>query len=342
MRRSLLTAILSAPAATVFAFEQAIGDGCVQGNFKDLVIRNSCGDDLSIAKCLTSDVDLRSLDQIEQCFIAGGCDAIDSTISAVWFSYECNAYEAPMEEVMGDDLRKRATESSESASTTETSTTKASTSTAKTTSAETTTSASSTSASTASSTSASTSSASASTSSTSATVASTSASTTTSASSTSATTTSSGSSSTGTSLVCSTTTLISTSVCSYGTGKSTGVTIGCTPTTSPSSTCADGMLCVTQSGESACLVKQDSLTTSGLAVTLVFAVGITAFIIGLLVVNYQDRAATKKRQAAHIAMLEAESREALQNMERKRTAPRQAAAPGQSDADLPLIDRHDH
>ncbi|PQE11080.1 hypothetical protein CJF31_00000847 [Rutstroemia sp. NJR-2017a BVV2] len=328
MRRSLLTAILSAPAATVFAFEKAVGDGCVQGNFKDLVIRNSCGDDLSIAKCLTSDVDLRSLDQIEQCFIAGGCDAIDSIISAVWFSYECNAYEAPMEEVMGDDLRKRATDSSGSASTTGTSTTKASTSTATTTSAETTTSASSTSAST---------------SSTSATVASTSASTTTTtASSTSATTTSSGSSSTGTSLVCSTTTYISTSVCSYGTGKSTGVTIGCTPTTTPSATCADGMLCATASGESNCMVKQDSLTTSGLAVTIVFAVGITAFIIGILVVNYQDRAATKKRQAAHIAMLEAESREALQNMERKRVAPKQPAAPGQSDADLPLIDRHDH
>jgi hypothetical protein len=90
------------------------------------------------------------------------------------------------------------------------------------------------------------------------------------------------------------------------------------------------------------MLKQDSLTTSGLAVTLVFAVGITAFIIGILVVNFQDRAATKKRQAAHIAMLEAESREALQNMERKRVASKQPAVSGQSDADLPLIDRHDH
>ncbi|KAM3074172.1 hypothetical protein ACMFMF_006195 [Clarireedia jacksonii] len=304
------------PAATVLALDsQVVADGCVQGNFKDLVIRNSCGDDLSIAKCLTSDVDLRSLSQIEQCFIAGGCDATDSSISAVWFSFECNAYEVPVEEVMRDDLKKRATETSGSSSKTEASTT-------TTTSAETTTSASSTSASSASAAAAST----------------TSATSTTSGSSTSATTTSSGSSSTSTSLACSTTKYISTSACSFGTGKSTGVTIGCTPTTSPSATCAKGVLCTTAaSGEDVCMLKDDSLTTSGLVVTIVFAVGLAGFLIGFIVMTCQDRSATKKRRAAHIAMLEAESKEALQNMERQRASAKQAATAGQADANVPLI-----
>ncbi|KAM3085955.1 hypothetical protein ACMFMG_003006 [Clarireedia jacksonii] len=279
MRHSLLTVFLSVPAATVLALDsQVVADGCVQGNFKDLVIRNSCGDDLSIAKCLTSDVDLRSLSQIEQCFIAGGCDATDSSISAVWFSFECNAYEVPVEEVMRDDLKKRATETSGSSSKTEASTT-------TTTSAETTTSASSTSASSASAAAAST---------------------------TSATSTTSG--------------------------KSTGVTIGCTPTTSPSATCAKGVLCTTAaSGEDVCMLKDDSLTTSGLVVTIVFAVGLAGFLIGFIVMTCQDRSATKKRRAAHIAMLEAESKEALQNMERQRASAKQAATAGQADANVPLI-----
>ncbi|KAB8289673.1 hypothetical protein EYC80_010586 [Monilinia laxa] len=139
--RPILFSLLASSTAIVSAYEISKSDGCMQGNFHDLVIRNSCGDDLSIVKCLAEDVDLRRLDQIEQCFIAGGCDAIDSTVSAVWFSYECNDRQGPVEEVMKEDLRKRATDSSSTSGSTASSST---TTSASTTAATTTSDASST------------------------------------------------------------------------------------------------------------------------------------------------------------------------------------------------------
>ncbi|KAF7912721.1 uncharacterized protein EAF01_001742 [Botrytis porri] len=198
--RAILLSLLASSTAIVSAYHSLISDGCIQGNFHDLVIRNSCGDDLSIVKCLAEDVDLRHLDQIEQCFIAGGCDAIDSTVSAAWFSYECNDLQGSIEEFKKEDLRKRATETSSTAeSTTESTTTTASSSSSR--SASTTAATTTISASTTASTSASSSSSAAS--STTATTATASATTSTTASttssSTSGTTNSATSSGTGTS-----------------------------------------------------------------------------------------------------------------------------------------------
>ncbi|KAF7950905.1 uncharacterized protein EAE97_002457 [Botrytis byssoidea] len=313
--RPILLSLLASSTAIASAYQPLMSDGCIQGNFHDLVIRNTCGDDLSIVKCLAEDVDLRHLDQIEQCFIAGGCDAIDSTVSAVWFSYECNDRQGPVEEFAKEDLRKRATEtSSTSESTTESTTTTASSS--STTAATTTTSASTTASTTASTSASSSSAASSTTATTASATTSTTASTT--SSSTSGTTTSATSSGTGTSsstLVCSTTSYYSTSVCSYGTGASTGVTLGCVTTSASSSTCAAGVLCTTvASGEDVCMKIDNTLTSSGLAVTIFFAVSISAFVIGLIVIGCKDlQAATNferlvwhnwmqkaKRQCKHI------------------------------------------
>ncbi|KAM0179589.1 hypothetical protein ACHAPF_002873 [Botrytis cinerea] len=348
--RPILLSLLASSTAIVSAYQSLMSDGCIQGNFRDLVIRNSCGDDLSIVKCLAEDVDLRQLDQIEQCFIAGGCDAIDSAVSAVWFSYECNDRQGPVEEVMKEDLRKRVTETSSTAeSTTESTTTTASSSSsssgsssASTTAATTTTSTSATA-----STSASSSSAASSTTATSASATTTSTTASTTSSSTSGTTTSATSSGTGTSsstLACSTTSYYSTSVCSYGTGASTGVTLGCATTSAASSTCAAGVLCTTAaSGEDVCMEIDNSLTTSGLAVTIFFAVGISAFVIGLIVIGYKDRQAANQLKAARLAQLDAESKEAMASYNQKRSkSVRQPDAFGHSEADLPLISEPSH
>ncbi|TGO70262.1 hypothetical protein BOTNAR_0002g00460 [Botryotinia narcissicola] len=348
MRPSLFS-LLASSTAIVSAYQSLMSDGCIQGNFHDLVIRNSCGDDSSIVKCLAEDVDLRHLDQIEQCFIAGGCDAIDSTVSAVWFSYECNDRQGPVEEFAKEDLRKRATEtSSTSESTTESTTTTASSpssSSASTTAGTTTTSASTTASTTASTSSSSSSAASSATATTASATTSTTASTT--SSSTSGTTTSAKSSGTGTSsstLVCSTTSYYSTSVCSYGTGASTGVTLGCVTTSAASSTCAAGVLCTTAaSGEDVCMEIDNTLTSSGLAVTIFFAVSISAFVIGLIVIGCKDRQAANQLRAARLAQLDAESKEAMQAYNQKRSkSVRQPDAFGHSEADLPLITEPSH
>ncbi|KAF5870217.1 uncharacterized protein Bfra_010363 [Botrytis fragariae] len=348
--RPILLSLLASSTAIVSAYQSLMSDGCIQGNFHDLVIRNSCGDDLSIVKCLAEDVDLRRLDQIEQCFIAGGCDAIDSTVSAVWFSYECNDRQGSVEEFKKEDLRKRATETSSTAeSTTESTTTTASSSSsssASTTAATTTTSASTTASTTAStSASSSTSAASSTTATTASATTSTTASTT--SSSTSGTTTSATSSGTGTSsstLVCSTTSYYSTSICSYGTGASTGVTLGCATTSAASSTCAAGVLCTTAaSGEDVCMEIDNTLTSSGLAVTIFFAVSISAFVIGLIVIGCKDRQAANQLRAARLAQLDAESKEAMQSYNQKRSkSVRQPDAFGHSEADLPLIAEPSH
>ncbi|KAF7895078.1 hypothetical protein EAF00_006892 [Botryotinia globosa] len=353
--RPILLSFLASSTAIVYAYQSLMSEGCIQGNFHDLVIRNSCGDDLSIVKCLAEDVDLRNLDQIEQCFIAGGCDAIDSTVSAVWFSYECNDRQEPAEEFMKEDLRKRATETSSTAeSKTESTTTMASSSSSSsasttaattTTSASTTTTSASTTATSASTTASITASTSASSSSAASPTTATNASTT--SSSTSGETTSATSSGTGTSsstLVCSTTSYYFTSVCSYGTGASTGVTLGCVTTSAASSTCAAGVLCTTAaSGEDVCMEIDNTLTPSGLAVTIFFTVSISAFVIGLIVIRCKDRQAANQLRAARLAQLDAESKEAMQAYNQKRSkSVRQPDAFGHSEADLTLITEPSH
>lgn len=132
MRQSLLTLLATA------ALVSAARDGCLHA-FDKLSITNSCGDDLAIAKCLALHVSLESLDQIEQCFIAGGCDAADSLISAVWFAHECNANVEVEEEQQKQDLKKRATTESTDTTTAAAATTTDSTSSETSTSAAATT-----------------------------------------------------------------------------------------------------------------------------------------------------------------------------------------------------------
>lgn len=86
------------------------------------------------------------------------------------------------------------------------------------------------------------------------------------------------------------------------------------------------------------MLIDNTLTTSGLVVTIFFAVGITAFVIGLLVIGCKGRSAARKQKAERIALLDAESKEAVRSSNQTRSkSVRQPDAFGQSEANLPLI-----
>ena len=85
--------------------------GCPQHLFNEIVARTSCGDSKSISKCLLSDIDLGRLDEIEQCYIAGGCSKADAKVGATWFAHE---YRAEVREEDERELRRRADSSSDS------------------------------------------------------------------------------------------------------------------------------------------------------------------------------------------------------------------------------------
>jgi len=94
--------------------------------------------------------------------------------------------------------------------------------------------------------------------------------------------------------------------------------------------------------------RDDHLTTSGIVVTIVFGIGITSFVIALIVMKCQERAANKRRKQAERAALlsgKGRSRSDTENAEayaRARSNSRIALNPReglgmQSEADLPLI-----
>jgi len=91
------------------------------------------------------------------------------------------------------------------------------------------------------------------------------------------------------------------------------------------------------------MLIDNTLTTSGLIVTIVFAVGISAFLIGLVVMGCKDRQAAKMAKAERMALLDAESREAMQSYSQKKSkSVQQPDAWGHSEADLPLISELGH
>jgi len=131
MRPNLL--VLLASGALVSA------TGCAQGNINELAARTTCGGSKAIANCLSATADLRQLEDIEQCFIEGGCDSAEATAEALWFAFDCRAAEAAEAQ---EELKRRADSSTTDDSTTATTekeTTKASSASAKTTEKSTTT-----------------------------------------------------------------------------------------------------------------------------------------------------------------------------------------------------------
>ncbi|RDW94366.1 hypothetical protein BP5796_00129 [Coleophoma crateriformis] len=313
--RPILIGALAGSAALVSARST-----CVQDNLDEIVSRTSCGDDGAISRCL-SHADLEKLDEIELCFYTGGCEIKDAVVGAQWFSEDCHA----SEEVGRGELRKRASSATTDKTTTASTTAAASTTIAST--SATTTADSSSSTDTSTTTSASTASSTLSTS------------TTSSSSSSSASSTSSSSSSS--SLVCSTTSSFSTSVCSY----SSGTSYSCTPTMTGTLTCAAGNLCSTDSaGNGVCMKRQDSLTTSGVVVTIAFSVGIVSFLVALLVMCFQAKSRMKKDQAERMALLTsqtygkepelASTPPAAQSYAQRRAAQRGG---DNAEADVPLI-----
>ncbi|TAQ88781.1 hypothetical protein B7494_g2878 [Chlorociboria aeruginascens] len=274
-------------SATVYAVE------CVNNDLDQLVSRTSCvGNHDSLTTCLFDNMDIKA---IEQCFFAYGCDETEAEVEANWFINEC------YEEENGE-LRKRATDTvTTSAATNE----KAATATQQTT---TKTSSPATTEATTTDTSATTSTSSDTTSTTSSapTSTTTSSSTTSSSLSTVTSTVSTSSSSTNT---CSTTKTLPTKACStYMSGASAGKTYSCTSTSYTTATCLPNMLCSTNANsEPICMLQQNSLTSSGKIVTIVFATAIGIFIMGMIFMSVQSRRESAKAQAEQDSKLEAES-----------------------------------
>lgn len=292
--------------ATV-AFVSATNASCINDSFEELVSKTSCGCSKKLSRCLSA-VNLTRSNQIEQCFIASGCEEADALNGATWFAHECQAEKTL--EAQGE-LKRRAdddettsatkkggkTTAEDTASDQETSTDNEKT-TAKSTEAKTTKAAASTTApSTADAT---TTSAAATTAAATSSSDSSTASSTTSASKASVTAASETTGSTTSSLVCSVTNMVTTSVCSVSKGK----TITCTPTITPTATCAPGVICQTDdAGNDVCLRRDNHLTTSGVVVTIAFAVSIIGAAISILVAQYRTRSGIRRREVERMALL---------------------------------------
>ncbi|KUJ08055.1 uncharacterized protein LY89DRAFT_691355 [Mollisia scopiformis] len=278
--RSTVLAVL-ASAAIVSA------GGCAQNSIEDLVAETSCGSVNAITACLGT-ADLQRLDEIERCYTSNGCSAGEATVEAVWFAKDCQ----PLQIENGRGDLKRRADSTDSGSTTSEKTTAKSTdksTTAKSTTAPSSTTASTTVDSTTSSDSSTTSSATTASSTTSSTTSSSSQSTTGTSSTTSGSTTGS--------LVCSITSTISTKVCQTTSGTST-----CSSTTVESASCAPGLICfsATASANSAlCMKRDNTLTTSGLIVTIVFGLAIGVAIIAFIVMGVRNSKKVKQQEYAH-------------------------------------------
>ncbi len=106
--RSFLLAIFTT-AAIVSA------TSCAQNDIQELVSRTDCGCSKSISECLSADVDLQRLGEIEKCFVGGGCSEAEAAVGAVWFAHECHEEKAADEQ---EELKKRADSSTTDAKTT--------------------------------------------------------------------------------------------------------------------------------------------------------------------------------------------------------------------------------
>ncbi|KAE8452295.1 hypothetical protein EG329_000995 [Mollisiaceae sp. DMI_Dod_QoI] len=284
MRPTLLA--LLASAAIVSA------GGCAQNDIGDLVAETSCGSVDAITKCLEAS-DIGRLDEIARCYSSNGCTSGETTVEAVWFAKDCQ----PLKTQNGRGDLKRRADSTDSESTTADQTTEKTTAktTAKTTS-EKTTAAKTTS--TVASTEATTTSDSSTTSESSTSSSATTASSTTSSSLTSTTTgsTSTNSATTTGTLICSVTSTKQTSVC-----VSTSGTSSCVATTTEIASCAAGNICFTSTaGADICMKRDDSLTTSGLIVTIVFSLAIAAAAIAFTVMTFRNNAKVKQEERARL------------------------------------------
>lgn len=96
----------------------------------------------------------------------------------------------------------------------------------------------------------------------------------------------------GTTIQCSTTKMVTTNICFYTKGTKT-----CSLKTTASARCAPGIICQTdRAGNNICMKADNSLTTSGLVVALVFGIGVASFLVALFFMCCKDRRAFKKAE----------------------------------------------
>ncbi|TVY82558.1 hypothetical protein LSUE1_G002859 [Lachnellula suecica] len=300
---------LLATAAVV----SAMSTSCANDNFDELLIKTSCGDNSIISKCIREQVGAFRLEEISPCFIAGGCKKKD----AVWFMQECNMVDTKQ------DLKKRATDDSTTADKTTATTAKTSATKVVSTSA----------ASTKASSTAAASGTTASVSTASPTAVSTDSSSSTSSGSTSGSSSVSTSSAGVTSAnTCSTTWTTSASACT-----TSGQSVSCTPTTLAASSCIASLLCFPSIGPDSCMERNAPLTTSGIVVSAVFGLGISATIIVLIVMCLKARSKANRDNRERAALLAGvNSKPAMKDVE---LSPYNAGGPGAgvSDSNLPLV-----
>lgn len=254
----------------------------------------------AILECFQAETTEPILDRIQQCLLSSDCISNDLIEYSNLWADTCG----PVEEVEENqeeikELKKRADSTTKSSTSSDASTTAGSTS------------ASAASVTTAASTSSSTS------------VSASAAATTSVASSTTSdttTTTTSGSSTLSTSTTSSTTstTSISSNSCfSYRTDLTSAcwVTTGsktCVSSTSTASSCASKMFCSTNSaGADVCMLKDNSLTPSGVAVAIVFGTALVTFLATMITCACRDSRRASQRKRMMDARVEADAKNAL-------------------------------
>jgi len=132
-----------------------------------------------------------------------------------------------------------------------------------------------------------------------------------------------------TKLECFVTNMVSTDVCSWTSGKS----FNCVPTITPSPSCAPGIICQKDVDNSdICMIRDKPLTTSGLIVSIVFAVAIIGALTGILVMQMKAAKMNKRAKMERMAMLSGGKGYGKSDVE-----PPQLKTRG-SDAHIPLID----
>lgn len=305
--RSFLLALL-AGAATV----SAAGTQCAQIEINELVSGTTCGCSKSITACLGRNVDLESLEEIQQCFVGGGCSETEAMEQAVLFAQDCHTETRAADR---EELRKRQNNKLTTGKTTATE-------------AKTTTSAEAT-------TTADTTSASAAASSTTAAPSTTSTDSTTADSTTSMTSTTATSASATGQDSCYVTSTKATSACSIH----AGTTVTCIPTVTAITSCAPGLLCFSPTaGANSCMKREDNLTTSGLIVTIVFAGGIGLAFLSWAIFCLRSRQRNKRQEQLHRMMERSGKGPDVESISPFAARPSTRANKAmRSDASLPLI-----
>lgn len=119
------------------------------------------------------------------------------------------------------------------------------------------------------------------------------------------TTTRNGLAHSGRPIVCYTTSLSTTTVCPVqSTGSNSGKILSCFPTTIPTSVCAAGLICETDSnGNPSCMYKYNNLGVAGIAIATFFALAVTAAVTLIVTLCCREKKAQRRAERKAITAI---------------------------------------